>query len=98
MPPLDSVLWRRERLADLFGFDYTWEIYVPPAKRRFGPYAMPILHGDRFIGRVNPRLDREKGVLMVEGLWLNNGLELTAGIEEALSDLATSVGAREVRL
>jgi uncharacterized protein YcaQ len=75
LPPLDNLLWRRERLIDIFGFDYTWEIYLPPARRRFGPYVMPILRGDRFIGRINPRLDRERGALVIEGLWLEKGSE-----------------------
>ena len=43
LPPLDNVLWDRERLADLFGFRYSWEIYLPPTKRRYGPYTMPVL-------------------------------------------------------
>lgn len=52
LPPLDNVLWRRERVVGLFGCEYTWEIYLHPAKRRFGPYTMPVLEGDRFIGRI----------------------------------------------
>ncbi|MEW6227132.1 MAG: crosslink repair DNA glycosylase YcaQ family protein [Bacillota bacterium] len=98
LPPLDNVLWRRERLADLFGFDYTWEIYIPQAKRRFGAYAVPVLRGDRFAGRVNLRHDREAGALVVEGVWLDDGARLSADIEKALFDLAAFVGAGEVRL
>ncbi|MDR5695811.1 MAG: crosslink repair DNA glycosylase YcaQ family protein [Armatimonadota bacterium] len=45
LPPLDNLLWRRERVADLFRFNYTWEIYMRPEKRRYGYYAMPILMG-----------------------------------------------------
>ncbi len=70
LPPLDNLLWRRERVADLFGFDYTWEVYVPAAKRRYGYYAMPILAGDRLIGRMDPRLDRAHGRLIVRLLHL----------------------------
>ena len=70
LPPLDNLLWRRERVADLFSFDYTWEVYVPAAKRRYGYYAMPILAGDRLIGRMDPRLDRANGRLIVRLLHL----------------------------
>ncbi len=97
LPPLDSALWRRERLQDLFEFNYSWEIYLPAAKRRFGPYVMPILRGDSFVGRVNPRLDRDKGLLAVEGLWLEADAKSEPGlldeIESALNDLARFVGA-----
>lgn len=65
LPPLDNLLWSRSRLADLFGFEYTWEVYVPPSKRVFGHYAMPILEGDRLIGRMDPRLDRRAGRLRI---------------------------------
>ncbi len=65
LAPLDNLLWRRERVADFFGFDYTWEVYVPVPKRRYGYYTMPILAGDRLIGRIDPRLDRERGRLIV---------------------------------
>lgn len=63
LPPLDNLLWHRPRLADLFQFEYTWEVYIPPVKRRYGAYTMPILEGDRLIGRIDPRLDRAQGRL-----------------------------------
>jgi len=60
LAPLDNLIWDRERLADVFGFAYTWEAYVPPAKRRYCPYTCPILWGDRLVGRVDARLERAK--------------------------------------
>jgi hypothetical protein len=86
LPPLDNLLWRRERLADLFGFNYKWEIYDPPAKRRYGYYVMPILAGDRFIGRMDPRFDRERGRLVVRGLWLEPGVKATRRLSHNLRD------------
>lgn len=58
LPPLDNLTWFRLRLADLFGFDYTWEAYIPPAKRKYGPYTCPILWGETFAGRIDARVER----------------------------------------
>lgn len=69
LSPLDNLLWRRERIRDLFGFDYKWEIYVPEAKRKYGPYVLPILEGERLIGRLDARMDRAKGTLNVKNIW-----------------------------
>jgi uncharacterized protein len=84
LPPLDNLLWRRERIADLFGFAYTWEIYVPPAKRRYGYYTMPVLAGDRLIGRIDPLLDRERGRLVVNLLHLEPGVRPTRSLRRNL--------------
>ena len=56
--PLDPLLWDRRLLRELWAFDYLWEVYVPEAKRRWGYYVLPILWGDRFVGRIEPRLER----------------------------------------
>ena len=53
LPPLDNLLWRRERLQDIFDFNYRWEIYIPASKRQYGAYVMPILSGSTLIGRLN---------------------------------------------
>jgi uncharacterized protein YcaQ len=84
LAPLDNLLWRRERLADLFDFTYTWEIYTPAHKRRFGYYTMPILAGDRLIGRMDPRLDRTRGRLVVQALHLESGVKATPALRRAL--------------
>jgi hypothetical protein len=56
--PFDSLLWDTSFLASLFDFDYVWESFFPPAKRRWGYYVLPISFGDRFVGRIEPRIDR----------------------------------------
>jgi len=100
LAPLDNLLWRRERVADCFGFEYTWEVYVPPAKRRYGYYTMPILAGDSLIGRMDPRLDRERGRLAVNLLPLERGVTATrrlrAALEDALGAFARFHGASDV--
>ena len=72
--PLDPLVWDRRLLRDLFAFDYLWEVYVPEAKRRWGYYVLPVLYGDRFVGRIEPRIDRKAGVLRVLGLWWEKGI------------------------
>ncbi|MEX2081260.1 MAG: crosslink repair DNA glycosylase YcaQ family protein, partial [Dehalococcoidia bacterium] len=69
LSPLDPIL-DRARLKALFDFDYVWEIYKPAEQVRFGRYVMPILWGDRLVGRVDPKTDRKAGALVVNGLWL----------------------------
>ena len=56
----DNLIHDRKRALTLLDLDYRIEIYVPKAKRRFGYYAMPLLHGDRFLARVDPAADRER--------------------------------------
>lgn len=76
LAPLDNLLWRRERVQEIFDFEYRWEIYTPPVKRRFGAYAMPVLEGDRLIGRLDPKLDRNKGVLSILRLEWEPGVQM----------------------
>jgi uncharacterized protein YcaQ len=73
LAPLDPFLWDRRLVKTLFGFDYTWEVYTPAAKRRFGYYALPILFGDRLIGRIEPRLTRASRILRIAGIWFEDG-------------------------
>jgi len=100
LPPLDNVLWDRERLADLFGFRYSWEIYLPPTKRRYGPYTMPVLEGDRFIGRLDARFDRKERVLRVVQLTLEPdvqpSLDRMRRVWSAVEGLAADLGAGRV--
>ncbi len=69
LAPLDPFVWDRELLRTLYGFDYVWEVYVPEKKRRWGYYVLPILFGDRLVGRIEPRIDRKAGALRILGLW-----------------------------
>jgi uncharacterized protein YcaQ len=75
LAPLDPFIWDREFLRSLYDFDYVWEVYVPAAKRRWGYYVLPVLFGDRLVGRIEPRIDRKTGVLRVVGLWWQDGFD-----------------------
>lgn len=83
LPPLDNLLWRRQRLTDLFDFNYKWEIYFPKEKRIYGYYAMPILYGDQLIGRMDPQIE-DKQSLTVKLLQIEEGIELDS---QLLKDL-----------
>lgn len=101
VPPLDNCLWDRDRLVDLFDFYYRWEIYVPPQKRQFGVYAMPILAGDRFIGRIDPEFQRDEAALLIHNIAFESGVRRTPAmaddIKAALGSWAARLGAKTVR-
>ena len=100
--PFDSFLWQRKRAQDLLAFEYRLEIYVPPAKRQFGYYALPILHEGALVGRVDPKRHRDRDELEVLALQLEPGVKrtkgLTRGLGEALRSLAEFVGASRLTL
>ncbi|HZB36297.1 MAG TPA: crosslink repair DNA glycosylase YcaQ family protein [Gaiellaceae bacterium] len=75
LPPFDPLVWDRGLLGSLFEFDYVWELFHPPAKRRWGWYVLPILFRDRFVGRIEPRIERAAGRVQVLGLWWEEGFE-----------------------
>jgi uncharacterized protein len=71
--PFDSFLWDTALLANVFGFEFVWEGFFPAEKRRWGYYVLPILFGDRLVGRIEPRIDRERACVEVVGLWWEEG-------------------------
>jgi uncharacterized protein YcaQ len=73
--PLDPLVWDREFLRALYGFDYVWEVYVPAVKRRWGYYVLPVLFGDRLVGRIELRADRKAGILRIVGAWWEEGFD-----------------------
>lgn len=94
LSPLDRLIMDRKRMAELFEFDYQLEMYKPAAQRRWGYYALPILSGDRLVGKVDAAADREVGVLRVEEIHADEpfSAQLSAAVEEELSDLADWLG------
>ena len=88
LPPFDPLVWDRGLLGSLFQFDYVWELFVPPAKRRWGWYVLPMLFRDRLVGRIEPRVDRAGGQVQVLGLWWEDGFapRRTEGFVDAMRD------------
>ena len=68
--PLDNLLWNRRMISEVFDFNYVWEVYKPPEKRIYGYYVMPILCGTRFIGRLDPKFDRQNKRMIINSLLL----------------------------
>jgi len=75
LSPFDPLIWDRPLLGSLFEFDYVWELFFPPEKRKFGWYVLPILFRDRFVGRIEPRIEREEARVHVIGCWWEDGFE-----------------------
>jgi uncharacterized protein YcaQ len=102
LSPFDNLIYDRKRANTLFDLDYRMEIYVPKARRRYGYYAMPLLHGDRFVARVDPAADRDRGRLVVHAVHPEPGVrptrELGRAVAAAVHDLADWVGASRADL
>ena len=102
LAPLDPFVWDRRLLRELFGFDYLWEVYVPAAKRRWGYYVLPMLFGDRLVGRIEPRRDKASQDLRILNIWFEDGFgpmeepDLVPALAEALRAYHAFVGGRRV--
>jgi uncharacterized protein YcaQ len=99
--PLDPLAWDRRLLRELWDFDYLWEIYVPEAKRRWGYYVLPVLYGDRLVGRIEPRYERRERALRIlrvslEDPTLLDDPDFIAALGEAVEAYRRFVGAKRV--
>ena len=79
--PLDCFIWDRKLIKTLFNFEYTWEIYTPPEKRKYGVYVLPLLYGDRFIGRAEAVCERKTGTLILKNIWYEADVKKTKKLE-----------------
>ncbi len=102
LAPLDPLVWDRRQLLDLWHFDYLWEVYVPEARRKWGYYVLPILFGDRFVGRIEPRLDRKTKTLNILGIWFQDAFEpsdeprFIPALREAIDAYRSFIGADDI--
>jgi uncharacterized protein YcaQ len=102
LSPFDTLIRDRARTLALFGMRYFIEIYTPPAKRQYGYFAMPILHNDELIGRIDPRVDREEDALVINAVHLEPGIKRDRGtgraVAAALDDLAQFTAVSRARV
>lgn len=77
LAPLDCFLWDRKLIKALFDFEYSWEIYTPAPKRKYGFYVLPILYGDRFAGRIEAVCQSKTNVLLIKNIWYEDGVRQT---------------------
>jgi uncharacterized protein YcaQ len=94
LSPFDRLVHDRVRAEELFDFEYTLEMYKPAAKRRWGYFALPILHGDRLVGKVDAKADRKASVLRVHAIHEDVKFTgtMTKAVEAELDDLASWLG------
>lgn len=81
--PLDNLMWDRKLIKKLFDFEYTWEVYVPKEKRKYGYYVLPVFYKDRFIARFEPEAYRG-GKLVIKSWWWEDDFKVTPGAQKAV--------------
>ena len=100
LSPFDNLIIDRDRTEMIWDFYYRMEIYVPAAKRQYGFYVLPILHGENLIGRISPRMDRKTGILTIDGVYAEptapNNKRLRKAVSNAVTELATFLEAKQI--
>ena len=82
LAPLDPMLWDRDLIMKIFSFTYTWEIYVPKEKRKYGYYVLPVVYGDRLVGRIEPKKNGSE--MVIGNIWLEPDIKRTRRIKNAI--------------
>ena len=102
LAPLDPMLWDRKLIAAMWDYQYSWEIYTPPDKRKYGYYVLPLLYGQNLIGRIETAADRKTGTLTVKNLWFEAGVRRTKKLDDAIGKtvrrLASFNGCEAIKL
>lgn len=100
LSPFDNLICDRDRTEQLFDFYFRIEIYVPKAKRQYGYYVLPILHGDRLIGRIDPKMDRKTNTLHIHNVYAQpkapKNKKAVRAIGKAVTELASFLGAKQI--
>ena len=100
LSPFDNLISDRRRTEQAFGFNFRFEVYVPKPQRKYGCYVMPILHGDRFIGRIDPVMDRKTEKLKVNAVHAEpnapESVETAQTVAHTIEELSTFLGASDI--
>ncbi len=100
LAPLDPMLWDRKLIEAVWDYHYSWEIYTPAEKRKFGYYVLPMLYGENLIGRIEAAADRKTNTLLVKNIWFEPGVrqtkKLSAAIDGAVKRLARFNGCAQI--
>jgi uncharacterized protein YcaQ len=100
LSPFDNLIIQRKRIKNLFDFDYVIECYLPSAKRKFGYFCMPVLLGNKFIGKIDAKANRETGVFQVINYFPEDGKKLLQDeknlLKEKLNEFAEFTGCERV--
>lgn len=83
--PLDNMMWDRKLINELFGYHYSWEIYTPDDKRKYGFYVLPLIYGDKFIGRVEAVADKKENILNIKNIWYEADVKHTKNLRSAVT-------------
>lgn len=99
--PLDNLIWDRILLKELFHFEYTWEVYTPIKKRKYGYYVLPIIYGSSFVGRIEFEKHRKEEPLIVKNIWYQDDFTQTKTFNKelkiALKRFSKYLGSKEVK-
>ncbi len=93
LAPLDPMLWDRKLIEALWDYRYSWEIYTPAAKRKYGYYVLPMLWGEGFAGRIEAAADRKSETLVVKKIWYEDGVRRTKKLSEAVDKAVARLAA-----
>lgn len=84
LAPLDPLMWDKDLVFAIWDFRYSWEIYTPAVKRKYGYYTLPVLYGEKFVGRIEAIPNRKEHILHVKGLWWEEGVRRTKKMDAEL--------------
>jgi hypothetical protein len=101
--PLDNLMWDDNLLKMLFNFHYSWEVYIPAKKRRYGYYVLPVLYGDRLVARMDPEFERAGKVFTIKNWWWEDGVDkkdeaLLAALQDCFAAFGNYLEANAIRL
>jgi uncharacterized protein YcaQ len=85
LAPLDPIMWDKALILALWNYQYAWEIYTPVSKRKYGYYTLPILFGEKFVGRIEIIADHKENILRIKNIWWEPEIKQTKKLEATLN-------------